>query len=172
MVEPGGLREKGDVKILICYLLSRAEMPLSFDAVTQITQSDGMVNYFDFSEAMRELLMSGHIDLTGDGLYTITPYGRENGEQLYSVLPVSVKEKAIRASILLQAKIRRESENTCEISEVPGGYRADCRIRDRDEDLMSLSVLLADRPQAEAFRKRFLERPESLYQGVFGWVME
>ena len=166
MVELGGLRDKTEVKILICYLLSNVEMPLSFENMNEIMQRDGLVNYFEFSQAMHELLLSGHIDLLDDNLYKITPHGRKNGQLLYRSLPLSVKEKAIKASIRIMSKIRREAENSCEITETENGFKATCRIMDRTDELMSVSVLLADKMQAESIKNQFMKDPEIIYKGM------
>ena len=166
MVEPGGLRDKTEVKILICYLLSNVDMPLSFENINEIMQRDGLVNYFEFTQAMHELLMSGHIDLLDDELYKITPHGRKNGQLLYRSLPLSVKEKAIKAAIRIMSKIKRDAENICEIVETNAGFKATCRIMDRDDELMSVSVLLADRMQAESIKNQFMRDPEIIYKGM------
>ena len=67
-IQPGGLTNDFEVKILICFLLdslkknspgaalSDGEQPgLSFDELNEIFQETGLVNYFEFAESMSEL---------------------------------------------------------------------------------------------------------------------
>ena len=77
-IEPGGLKDTYDIKLLICYLLSTITEPLSPDQLNYIFQSEGLVNYFSYTVALKELLESGHIKETKSELdtkYAITPLG-------------------------------------------------------------------------------------------------
>ena len=81
-IQPGGLTNDFEVKILICFLLdslkknspgaalSDGEQPgLSFDELNEIFQETGLVNYFEFAESMSELEKTEHIrrQMTPDG---------------------------------------------------------------------------------------------------------
>lgn len=72
-IQPGGLTNDFEVKILICFLLdslkknshgaalSDGEQPgLSFDELNEIFQETGLVNYFEFAESMSELEKTEH----------------------------------------------------------------------------------------------------------------
>ena len=43
-VEPGGLRTKNQIRILICYLLSSVDAPLSRQDIIGIMQDNGLSN--------------------------------------------------------------------------------------------------------------------------------
>ena len=60
-IEPGGLTNDFEVKILICFLLKKIEQPLSFDQINEILQKTGFVNYFEFIGAISELQKTEHI---------------------------------------------------------------------------------------------------------------
>ena len=50
-IRPGGLTDGGEIRILICHILTAADSPMSFDELTEAVLSDGAANYFEFSDA-------------------------------------------------------------------------------------------------------------------------
>ena len=62
-VEPGGLRNKSDIRLLICYLLSSIDAPLSKQDIVQIMQENGLANYFEVMDSLSEMVEKGTVDL-------------------------------------------------------------------------------------------------------------
>lgn len=83
-VEPGGLRSKSEIKLLVCYLLRSVGEPLSKDVIDEVMQSYGFANYFDVSQALLELVQTGSITLDGaqPSVYRLAPNGRQAAEML------------------------------------------------------------------------------------------
>ena len=61
-VEPGGLRVKNDIRLLICYLLSSINAPLSKQDIVQIMQENSLANYFEVMDSLSEMIQKGTID--------------------------------------------------------------------------------------------------------------
>ena len=57
----GGMTDKYQVKILICYLMSAVSAPFTADQLNEIFQDTQIVNYFTFCEALNELKEGGHL---------------------------------------------------------------------------------------------------------------
>ncbi|MDR3552180.1 MAG: DUF4364 family protein [Clostridia bacterium] len=169
-VEPGGLRDKNEVKILICYLLKNVGRPLTFENLNEILRQDGLVNYFEFAQAVKEMLETGHIDLIEQGgaqAYKVTKLGAGTAGLFERRLPLSVREKAVRSGVRLLAKIQREAENRAEIiEEESGGFSVRCRILDNGDELMGITLLVPALDQARAVQKEFQQNPEAVYKGV------
>lgn len=169
-VAPGGLRDRNEVKILVCYLLRELHTPLSFDQLNEILQIDGLVNYFELAQSVKELLETGHIDLVkGEGgpYYKATKLGAGTAALFERRLPLTVREKAVRAAVRLLARVRREAENHVTITERPqGDYEVTCRILDNNDALMSISLLVPARDEAQAVKKEFLADPSAVYRGM------
>ena len=168
-IEPGGLRDVNEIKILICYLLKNSNRPLSFDNLNEILQQDGLVNYFEFGQSLHELLLSGHVDLTeqdGLQLYHITRLGAGTADMFERRLPRSVREKAVRASVRLLARLKIESENKVMITRDASGWRVECRVLDGKDELLSMRLLVPSAGQAEVIRQQFLKDPAAVYRGA------
>lgn len=163
-VEPGGLWSKNDIRILICYILSSVNEPLSREDIGQVLQGRALANYFESGEALAALEELGHIEPVGEG-YTCTPTGREIANRLDSSLPLAVRDKALEAALLLSARARARRENRVEIQESEKGYLVTCSIFGGGEiELMRVSLYVPDRAQAGMVEKRFYENPEGIYR--------
>ncbi len=46
----GGLTTDYEIRLLICYLLYKIDIPMTFDQLNSALQSEGLVNYFEFAE--------------------------------------------------------------------------------------------------------------------------
>lgn len=169
-VAPGGIRDKNQVKILICYLLKKVKKPLSFDNLNEILAAYGLVNYFELADAVKSLLETGHIDLLENGdekLYSCTRLGAGTADLFEHSLPLSVREKAVGAAVELLARIKRESENKAEIKTDDNGMcTVNCRILDQGDTLLDIGLGVPAREQAEMVKKQFLKDPELVYKGV------
>lgn len=165
-VEPGGLQSKDEIRILLCYLLTSVGVPLHKEAILQSVQANGLANYFEVTDALEALCENGNLTRGKDGAYCATEQAREIARQLDTALPYSVREKAVGAAIALLAQARRERENTVELKKEPHGYRVVCHVAGagEHEDLMTLSLRVADRRQAKRVREVFQAAPDRVYQ--------
>ena len=68
MARYGFIHDKLDIKFLILYLMARAAAPIDFPTLTDLTMCDDGVDYFEFTEAVAELVETDHLTLE-DGLY-------------------------------------------------------------------------------------------------------
>ncbi len=171
-VEPGGLRTKDEIRILLCYLLASVNAPLSKDDIVSILQENGLANYFEVTEAISEMAGKGMILLSGEGdsLCSIGETGRMVSGQLDTTLPSVVRKKAVGAAINLLAKAKREKENTVEINPVNNGYEVTCHISGGNTDLMKFSLYVPDQKQAEMVRGNFQRSPETVYRMLLALV--
>lgn len=56
MARYGFIHDKLDIKFLILYLMARAAAPIDFPTLTDLTMCDDGVDYFEFTEAVAELV--------------------------------------------------------------------------------------------------------------------
>lgn len=161
-VEPGGLRSKDEIRILICYLLASVGDPLSREDIISIVRDNGLANYFETVDAISEMAKKGLIRQTGpEGVFcTVTDDGRLVAKQLDSALPPAVRDKAVCAALNLLAKAKREQENKAEIQKIDNGYTVTCHVSGNHHELMNFSLLVPDLRQAQMVRNNFQRSPE------------
>ncbi len=171
-IEPGGLRTKNEIRILICYLLASVNAPLSKDDILSIIQDNGLANYFEVTDALSELTEHGNVLTSGENneLCTVSDKARMIAKQLDTTLPPAVREKAIAAAINLLAKARRERENKVEIEKTERGYNVTCHISGGDMDLMNFMLHVPDLSQAQMVKTHFHDSPETVYRMLLALV--
>lgn len=169
-VEPGGLRNKNDIRLLICYLLSSIDAPISKQDIVQIMQENSLANYFEVMDSLTEMIEQGTIDAASDkdcnkadDCVICNDISRNIAKQLDHTLPISVRDCAVAAAFSLLAKAKREKENCVNIIETKQGYQVECHISGGEMDLMSFCIYVPDIYQARMVKERFHENPQRIY---------
>ncbi|MCR4594579.1 MAG: DUF4364 family protein [Clostridiales bacterium] len=169
-IELGGLRNRDDIRLLICYLLKSVESPMTRQMLNDAMQEDGLANYFEVGQAIEELMKTGNIvfDIQdGEEVFTVTDKGRDAAEMLQTSLPRTVREKAVNAAIRLITKARVERENNIEVEKDPaGGFKITFTLFDQKIEFMKLTVHVNDELQLEQVKNNFINDPAKVYSTI------
>lgn len=163
-VEPGGLWNKNDIRILLCYILSSVDAPLSGEDISQIMQEKSLANYFEVGDALAALLQQGNVARDEEGCYRVTPAGREIADSLDATLPLSVRDKALESALRLMADARARRENRVDVTKTDKGCQVVCHISGGELDLMTVSLYVPDEAQAELVKRNFHRDPAGIYK--------
>lgn len=173
--EPGSLKNTNEIGILLCYILDKTEKPLTKDELIGIIQNYGMANYFETTSALSELINNGNVitDPENDQFISLSDNGKMISSQLNRELPLSIRQKALSATISLAKQRRIEAENPVVITkDSSGGYNVNMRITDGMRDLMSVSLFVPDKREASLVKKNFHNDPSRLYSVLLAVVTE
>ena len=109
----GGLTDRTEIKILLCYLLTNSPQPLTSQQIVDTIIGQQLVNYFELQEALGNLVEQGLI-IENDDCYSITDEGKGISKELEKALPFSVKERAYKAviEILQYENLKRQNKTT------------------------------------------------------------
>ncbi len=168
-VEEGGLRELGQIKILICYLLNAVGDELPRHLLDQALQNDGLCSFWNISIALSALKENGMIEeITKEDVvcYRITPSGKASAGELETAIPLVVRERTVYRAAALLKKAKAVKENKISIAKAQDGYTVSCTIPDRDMELMTVRLGVSDSLQANLIKEKFLEDPQRIYQKV------
>lgn len=168
-VEPGGLTNRTDIKILVCYVIKSLDAPVSKQQLNEILQEEGLANYFEVNQAIGELVSQGNLDCKieeSEEMLYITEKGYDAANSLETGLPRSVREKAINSAIRIITLARRKRENKVDVEKTNEGYNVTFYLGNGDDMLMKLTVFVADMIQVETVKKNFFEDPVKLYSGI------
>ena len=171
-IEPGGLRNKDEIILLICYVLDSVDKPMSFNSMIGILQETGLANYFEVTDALAELLGNGNItaDEEHPDLLSATRQARMIAKQLDAAVPLSVRERAVSAAVNLLAAAKRERENKVEINRTERGYNVTCHVSGGDMELMNFTLYVPDLFQARMVKRNFHRAPENVYRMMLALV--
>jgi len=164
-VEPGGLTNVQEIRILLCYMLHSVAAPIPRDALTDILTAGGMANYFDTEDAIEDLIRLQHLVQTEDRLVATTVTGNQIGESLGVRIPYTLRERSVKAALQLLKRRKVEQDNKVEIRKTEeGGYEVTCTVMDGARVLLSVTLPVSDAWQAEQIKEQFLTDPALLYR--------
>ena len=106
----GFIHDKLEIKFLILYIAARVTEPVPFDMLLDLAMCDEGVDYFDFSECLRDLVKTEHLTVSDSGLYSITEKGKRNSQICESSLPYSVRLRSDKSVDVCNRKLRRKSQ--------------------------------------------------------------
>ncbi len=165
-IEPGGLRSRSEIGILICYMLDYIGKPFPQADLIEIFQEYGLANYFETVNALSELIRNENVAVTDEsqGTLVLTQNGHLISAQLHENLSLTTRQKATAAAAKLIKRRKVERENPVTIMrEKDGGYQITLRITDGLRDLMSLTLFVPDIKEANSVKERFHQNPEQFY---------
>ena len=173
-IEPGGLRSKSDIGVLICYMLHNIDSPFAKEDIVHIIQENAIANYFETISAIEELVKCGNIEYADENeeMLVITRNGRLISSQLYTTLSVTLRQKTIGAIMRLVTRKRLEKENPVTVSGADGGgYNVNFRITDGMRDLMSLTMFVPTIEEVKEVKKNFYRCPDKIYSVILASVV-
>lgn len=167
MARYGFIHDKLDIKFLVLYLMARIAAPVDFSVLTDLSLCDAGVDYFQFAEAVSELVGTGHLSLEDDR-YSITDKGRRDGAACESSLPYSVKRRCGTALARVNSALRRDAQIRASIAPHPGGngFLAELALDDENGGLLTVSLFCPTQEQAERVCTSFKAKPERIYNEV------
>lgn len=167
----GFIHSKLDIKLLLLYLTSRLVGPIDFATLTDLAMCDDGVDYFQYAEAVSELVNSGHLALADD-LYTITEKGRRNIAAGESSLSPVIRRRCDQRLAPLNNAIARKAQVQALVEDgKDGGCTIRLKLDDKDAPIFELS-LWAPSPEAGAqIAEAFRAHPERIYNGILGILL-
>jgi len=172
MTRHGFIHDKLDIKFLILYIMARVAAPIDFPTLTDLTMIDEGVDYFEFAEAVPELVETGHLTCE-ENRYAITDKGRKNGAECENSLPYSVRTKCDEKLAALNSALRREAQVRAQVlPRDDGGYTLRLALNDDGGNLLTVELFCPSQEQAETLAAAFQARPEQIYNSILELLLQ
>ena len=160
----GYIHNMMDVKVLILFVASRSNYPLTVQEIYELCYQDECLSYFDVCTAVPEMVASGHLKKVEDR-YEITDKGREDGEITEDSIAFTVKRRAEDAISRFNRQLRRSSYVKTQIlPRDSGDYSVVMSLDDEQGNLMTLELSAPDSRQAVRLSKLFEQKAEDVYK--------
>ena len=160
----GFIHDMMDVKVLILYVTSRSNYPMTVQEIYEVCYVDDCLSYFDVCTAVPEMVKSGHLLAVGEDQYEISPKGKEAGELTEDSIAYTVKQKAENAVSRFNRQIRRSSfVKTQTVQREGGDYSVIMSLDDETGTLMTLELVAPNQRQAVRLGKLFEKKAEEIY---------
>lgn len=172
MSSVGFIQNELDLKLLVLYIMSRAAGPITFLQLLELALCDAGVDYFSLTQSVEHMVETGQLSKDED-YYSITDKGRRNSGICESSLPYSVRmhcdenlvkvNEALRREAQIQTKILDNSDGTCTLH---------LALNDVGSPLLTLDLLVPDRPHAISMSHQFQTDPAGLYHSIIGLLTQ
>lgn len=168
----GFIRDKLQLKLLILYILDHLIEPVDQPHLLDLTLCDEGVDYFSFSEALAELVDSGHVVLV-ENLYAISAKGREHCQAGESAVPTSVRMKCDRNTGLANAILRRNSQMQTEVHpRTDGEFDVQLSLSDDGGSVISMELASSSQEQALRMTDNFRKHAEEIYNAILTALLD
>lgn len=169
MARFGFIHSKLDIKLLILYIMNRVAAPIDFATLTDLAMCDDGVDYFDYAEAVSELLASGHLAQDGE-FYSITDKGRRNCADTESSLSPVIRKRCDQRLTPLNQALKRKAQVRGEVVADPdsGEVTVKLSLDDDHGSLFSLSLLAGTEEEGHRIAAYFTDHPDRVYNGILG----
>ncbi len=175
-VEPGGMFEKNDVRLLILSVLADCGRPVSKDVLIGGLYGGGMANYFELAAAVGDLLEKALLVVAerADEVekLTVTPRGRDTAAALARDIPKGTRKRAIDSVNYFEQAEKRRREHTVEAKKTADGYAVTLHAGMPEDPLMRLTVCVPTAELADMMKKKMSAEPEKLCERIFGILLE
>ena len=160
----GFIHDMMDVKVLILYVMSRVNYPVTVQQIYELCYQDECLSYFDVCTAVPEMVESNHLNPLEDDTYEITPKGREAGALTQDSVAFSVRQRAENAVNKFNRQIRRSSYvKTQVIPRENGDFSVIMALDDEMGNLMTLELMAPNQRQAVRLGRLFEKKAEIIY---------
>ena len=173
MEHHGFIQDILDVKILILYVMSLVEEPVTAQTIYELCYQDDRLTYFDVQSAVPEMVVSGHLEHVAEDLYMITDKGRETAEITHEAIAFPVKHRAKAAVDKLNRTTKREQFIRTDIRKnEKDEYTVHMGLDDLHGSLMELQLTMPTLHQARKIENAFRKNAETVYQSVMIGLLE
>ena len=160
----GFIHDMLDVKVLILFVMSRCNYPVTVQEIYELCYQDDCLSYFDICTAVPEMVSSGHLNPLENDKYEISEKGRDAGSLTEDSIAFTVKQRAENAVARFNRQIRRSSfVKTQIIPREAGDYSVVMALDDEMGNLMTLELVAPDQRQAVRLGKLFEKKAEDVY---------
>lgn len=160
------LKEKEDIKLLICHVFANIDIPLTKDIVIFCLQNAKIANFFELNNSFSDLLNNGILTSDSKNTIHITDKGFLVLDSLSGSISQNIKDKAVNEILGYIKMIKSINENDVEIEKISSGYLIKCSVSGGTFDLMNLSVFAPDAESALSIKRNFYKNLEDIYSGV------
>ena len=160
----GFIHDMLDVKVLILFVMSRVNYPVTNGEIYELCYQDDCLSYFDVCTAIPEMVKSGHLKEEEGEKYVITEKGKADGSLTEDSIAFTVKQRAENAVAKYNRQIRRSSfVKTQIIPRESGDFSVIMALDDEMGNLMTLELMAPDQRQAVRLGKLFEKKAEMVY---------
>ena len=164
------LKTTTDIKVFLLFILDNIGRTMDRDTLIEIVERNTDVISFDYDECLRQMTKTEHLysdELDGVLYYMITEKGRMVAAELYDTLDKNFRERSLRSAIRYITIEKSGSRINAYITETEcKRFKVTLEAYDKFGLIMSTSVVVNSRSEAEVIKTSYEAKPDGVYRGV------
>lgn len=162
--------ELAENKLLLLYILSSIDMPVTNSHITQIVLENNLINYFALQQYLSELIASGFISDSIEGSkhsLKITDSGRETLEFFKNRISQAKKDAVDNYLEINLPEIRNELEIIAEyVPSKDNNFMVNLKLTGRKGPLIDINVPARTKKEAKEMCTHWKENSRELYCSI------
>lgn len=164
------LKTKTDIKVFLLFLLDNIGYPMEHSSVIEMVSENTDEIIFDYDECLRELSDDGHLlfdEFDGEKYYMISDSGRMISRELYDRLDKGFRERSLKYAAKYISLSKNGATAKAQVKETPDKrYKVTMQANDSRGEIMSLSIVVNSREEAEKIKLNYEAKPDGVYRGI------
>ena len=157
-------------KLIILYLLDRADGEIAMDRISSFLLEKGYVNFLSLMQTYAQIEESGLVGSRTSGdrcFYHITAEGRQTLKMYSLDLGKDIRKQADEFLVSEGAELRSEQSVRADCVPAENGmYNVILKVLERNESVMEIRLQVPDKGLAEEICRRWPEKNEKIYNSL------
>lgn len=163
-------------KLMILYILSRVNFPLTNAQLTAFILEKEYTNYFNIQRALSELIDDAFIStrtIRNSTMYRITDTGTETLLLFDHMVSSGIKEDIDLYLTENKYELQEEISTPAEYFQVKKGeYAAHLKVVERDSSIIDLSLIVTTEEEASRICSNWREKSSDIYSYLMSTLLE
>lgn len=163
-----------DNKVLILYILGNSIKPLSLDQIVKVCSEFDDITYFDICSYIYSLKSNLYIQECLEEqtiTYKITKLGADTLKELQEFIPGIDIHKLKKFITKNNSIVKTDSDvDTIIIPISDDEFKVSCYIKDRNSELMNITLYATSKEQAKNIAKNWKEDSDQIYSTVLKMI--
>lgn len=168
----GFVHDRKDTKVLILFVMSRVNYPVTSQQIYELCLQDDSVSYFEVMTSIPQLEQTGHLLEKEKDVYVITEKGKADSESTQDCIAYTVRCRAEDAVDRFNRRLRRGTSVKTDISPDSEDCTVSMTLSGEAGKLMRLELVAPTRRQAFRLSRLFEDRADLIYNMVISELLD
>ncbi len=162
-------------KLIVLYMLKKIDFSMTNAQISNFILDQGYTTYFTLQSVLAELTEVGLIHqetIQNTSFYTITPEGEETIGFFGNKISRSIRDDVDKYLKENKMQLRNEVSVIADYyRNTVGEYSVRCRVKEKNSDLIDLTLCVPEEAQAKAICKQWQKKCQTVYEYIMQELM-
>ena len=162
-------------KLIVLYMLKKIDFSMTNAQISNFVLDQGYTTYFTLQSVLAELTEAGLIHqetIQNTSFYTITPEGEETIGFFGNKISRSIRDDIDKYLKENKMQLRNEVSVIADYyRNTVGEYSVRCRVKEKNSDLIDLTLSVPEEAQAKAICKQWQKKCQTVYEYIMQELM-